>query len=92
MQKLNVFVCSAESRTSWILPFTAGGFLHIGMVTVLPELLKESDPKESLKQLGALLIGIIVMGLLTILCDWEAKVLRKTRDILIEYLKKKKKT
>ncbi|XP_015432885.1 PREDICTED: zinc transporter ZIP13 homolog [Dufourea novaeangliae] len=56
-------------KTSWILPFTAGGFLHIGMVTILPELLKESNPKESLKQLAALLLGIVLMAVLTILCD-----------------------
>ncbi|KAL2738210.1 zinc transporter ZIP13 [Vespula maculifrons] len=57
------------ARTSWILPFTAGGFLHIGLVTILPELLKESSPKESLKQLAALLFGITLMAILTILCD-----------------------
>ncbi|XP_011505595.1 PREDICTED: zinc transporter ZIP13 isoform X2 [Ceratosolen solmsi marchali] len=60
---------AVESKTSWILPFTAGGFLHIGMVTVLPELLKETNPWESLKQIGALLAGIIVMAFLTIMCD-----------------------
>ncbi|XP_051170989.1 zinc transporter ZIP13 homolog [Leptopilina boulardi] len=60
---------SVESRTSWILPFTAGGFLHIGLVSVLPELLKETNPKESLKQLGALLAGITIMAFLTIICD-----------------------
>ncbi|XP_033218583.1 zinc transporter ZIP13 homolog isoform X2 [Belonocnema kinseyi] len=58
-----------ESRTSWILPFTAGGFLHIGMVSVLPELLKETNPKESLKQLGALLAGITIMAFLTVFFD-----------------------
>ncbi|KAG8036357.1 hypothetical protein G9C98_003679 [Cotesia typhae] len=58
-----------ESRTSWILPFTAGGFLHIGLVTILPELLKESNPIESCKQLGALLSGISIMAILTIICD-----------------------
>ncbi|CAL7946322.1 unnamed protein product [Xylocopa violacea] len=57
------------AKTSWILPFTAGGFLHIGLVTILPELLKESSPKESLKQILALVFGIILMALLTILCD-----------------------
>ncbi|KAI4486942.1 hypothetical protein M0802_012199 [Mischocyttarus mexicanus] len=58
-----------EARTSWILPFTAGGFLHIGLVTILPELLKESSPKESLKQLATLLFGTTLMAMLTILCD-----------------------
>ncbi|XP_012287643.1 zinc transporter ZIP13 [Orussus abietinus] len=58
-----------ESKTSWILPFTAGGFLHIGMVTVLPELLQESNPRESLKQFAALLGGIVSMAVLTCICD-----------------------
>ncbi|KAF5276301.1 hypothetical protein FQA39_LY06650 [Lamprigera yunnana] len=53
---------SLEARTSWILPFTSGTFLHIALVTVLPDLLKEEDPKESLKQLLALLLGISIMG------------------------------
>ncbi|XP_026669803.1 zinc transporter ZIP13 isoform X2 [Ceratina calcarata] len=57
------------AKTSWILPFTAGGFLHIGMVTILPELLKESSPRESLKQTLALLFGIVLMAVLTIFCD-----------------------
>ncbi|KAF5298031.1 hypothetical protein FQR65_LT09842 [Abscondita terminalis] len=53
---------SLEARTSWILPFTSGTFLHIALVTVLPDLLKEEDPKESFKQLLALLLGVTIMG------------------------------
>ncbi|XP_072752329.1 zinc transporter ZIP13 homolog [Anoplolepis gracilipes] len=53
-----------EKRTSWILPLTAGGFIHIGLVTILPDLLKETNTKESLKQFGALLFGVIVMAAL----------------------------
>jgi len=53
-----------EERTSWILPLTAGGFIHIGMVTILPDLLKETNTKESLKQLGFLLFGIVIMAAL----------------------------
>ncbi|XP_018571155.1 zinc transporter ZIP13 homolog [Anoplophora glabripennis] len=56
---------SMEARTSWILPFTAGTFLHIALVTVLPDLLKEEDPKESLKQLFALIFGITLMACVT---------------------------
>ncbi|XP_072387448.1 zinc transporter ZIP13 homolog [Diabrotica undecimpunctata] len=54
-----------EARSSWILPFTAGTFLHIALVTVLPDLLKEEDPKESFKQLLALILGITVMAFVT---------------------------
>ncbi|RZC38724.1 zinc transporter ZIP13 -like, partial [Asbolus verrucosus] len=56
---------SIEARTSWILPFTAGTFLHIALVTVLPDLLKEEDPKESFKQILALIGGILVMAIVT---------------------------
>lgn len=58
-----------EARTSWIMPFTAGGFLHIALVTVLPDLLTEEDPIESLKQLTALILGISVMGALTVFVE-----------------------
>lgn len=33
----------AENATAWILPFTAGGFLYIALVNVVPELLQESS-------------------------------------------------
>lgn len=55
-----------EAKTSWIMPFTAGGFLHIALVTVLPDLLQEEDKMESLKQLCALILGIGVMAVLTV--------------------------
>ncbi|XP_013165757.1 PREDICTED: zinc transporter ZIP13 homolog [Papilio xuthus] len=54
-----------EAKTSWIAPFTAGGFLHIALVTVLPDLLREDDKKESAKHLAALLAGIAVMAFMT---------------------------
>lgn len=50
-----------EAKTSWIMPFTAGGFLHISLVTVLPELLLEENPRESIKQFTLILAGITVM-------------------------------
>ncbi|KAL9693013.1 hypothetical protein quinque_012298 [Culex quinquefasciatus] len=55
-----------EARTSWIMPFTAGGFLHIALVTVLPDLLQEEDPRESIKQFLALMAGIGVMAFMTV--------------------------
>ncbi|XP_011153465.1 zinc transporter ZIP13 [Harpegnathos saltator] len=58
------FSSGLEEKTNWILPLTAGGFIHIGLVTILPDLLRETNPMESLKQLCALLFGVAVMAAL----------------------------
>jgi len=60
-------VQSLEARTSWILPFSAGGFLNIALVSVLPELMSETDPKEAMKQLGCIFLGIFIMAILSFL-------------------------
>ncbi|XP_026745880.1 zinc transporter ZIP13 homolog [Trichoplusia ni] len=59
---------SIEAKTSWIVPFTAGGFLHIALVTVLPELLRERERRQSAKHLAALLAGVALMAALTHYC------------------------
>lgn len=57
-------------RTTWILPFTAGGFLNIALVSVLPDLLKENTSRrESFKQLLCLFAGVAVMGVVTVFCE-----------------------
>lgn len=66
---LNADDCHALSdKTAWILPFTSGGFINIALVNVLPDLLKEDDPRESIKQLGSLLGGVGVIALVTLIC------------------------
>ena len=50
-------------KTAWILPFSAGSFLYISLGSILPNLLKEDDPAESLKQMLCITIGIILMAL-----------------------------
>ncbi|GAB6023445.1 hypothetical protein CHUAL_008225 [Chamberlinius hualienensis] len=58
-----------SERTVWILPFTAGGFLNIALVNVLPDILQERSAKESIKQVACIVAGIGVMGLVTLLCE-----------------------
>jgi solute carrier family 39 (zinc transporter), member 13 len=55
-----------EEKTSWVIPFTAGGFLHIALVTVLPELIAERDKWESAKQIASLVGGVALIALLTL--------------------------
>lgn len=53
----------------WVLPFTAGGFIYIATVSVLPELLEESTKLvQSLKEITALLAGV---GLMVIIANFE---------------------
>lgn len=58
---------TSENSSPWILPFTAGGFIYIATVSVIPELL-ESNTKlgQSLKEIFALLLGVGMMVLITI--------------------------
>ncbi|XP_043533883.1 zinc transporter Slc39a7 isoform X2 [Chiloscyllium plagiosum] len=53
-----------EAATAWILPFTAGGFVYIATVSVIPELLDDSKPLQSLLEIVALLVGVLMMVLI----------------------------
>lgn len=51
--------------TSLILPFTAGGFIYIATVSVIPELLEGSNKlSQSIKEILALLAGVYMMVLI----------------------------
>lgn len=47
--------------SSWILPFTAGGFIYIATVSIIPELLQGSTLKQSVGEILALLTGLMMM-------------------------------
>lgn len=53
-----------EVATTWILPFTAGGFIYIATVSVIPELLEDTKFWQSVKEIIALLIGVYMMVLI----------------------------
>ncbi|XP_039582130.1 zinc transporter SLC39A7-like [Passer montanus] len=55
---------SGTGAVSGILPFTAGGFIYLGTVSVLPEILRDSGPGQALLQLLALLAGVAMMLLI----------------------------
>ncbi|MFH4977670.1 hypothetical protein AB6A40_004379 [Gnathostoma spinigerum] len=54
------------AASSWVLPFTAGGFIYIATVSVIPELLVKSSPWQSIKEILALLCGIFLMYLIAL--------------------------
>ncbi|XP_051820393.1 zinc transporter ZIP13 [Antechinus flavipes] len=59
----------AGETIAWILPFTSGGFLYIALVNVLPDLLKEENPWNSLQQVLLLFTGIVMMVLFSLLAE-----------------------
>ena len=44
-----------------ILPFTAGGFIYIAAVTIIPELKESKGFMQTIKELIAILVGIVLM-------------------------------
>lgn len=58
-----------EAATAWILPFTAGGFVYIATVTVLPELLSgRASLGQSVMEVAAMLFGV---GMMVIIAEYE---------------------
>ncbi|WKY15784.1 hypothetical protein Q1695_000904 [Nippostrongylus brasiliensis] len=55
-----------SAASSWILPFTAGGFIYIATVSVIPELLEQSSTGQSLREMIAMAAGIFMMYLIAI--------------------------
>ncbi|MCI4393069.1 hypothetical protein PGIGA_G00153210 [Pangasianodon gigas] len=59
----------AENATAWILPFSSGGFLYIALVSVVPDLLEETNFRHSLLQILLIFCGVGVMALLSVIAD-----------------------
>lgn len=58
-----------EHLSLYGLSFTAGMFIYIASADVVPELHKDTRPKESLKQLLLILIGIALIGAVAIFLE-----------------------
>jgi solute carrier family 39 (zinc transporter), member 7 len=57
---------ATEGSSSPVLAFTAGGFIYIATVSVIPELLSDVKIGQSIKEILALLIGIGVMVIIAV--------------------------
>lgn len=54
---------------SFLIPFTAGGFIYIATADLIPELHKETVPKKSLIQLASILLGLAIMVVLKVVME-----------------------
>ena len=55
-----------ENALMYVLPFTAGGFLNIALVSLDPDLMQEKQPLSAIYQLLSVIAGILAMSLLTL--------------------------
>ncbi len=62
-----IFESEVKNFGSFIIPFSAGGFIYIACSDLIPELHKELNPKKSLMQLIYFSMGISVMFLLLLM-------------------------
>lgn len=59
---------ATEAAASLTLPFTAGGFIYIATVSVIPELLEGSSLKQTVMEVVAMLLGV---GMMVIIAQYE---------------------
>lgn len=60
---------NTDNIESWVIPFTAGGFIYIATGDLIPELKKETGLGKSLWQLASIIFGVLLMFLLRILFE-----------------------
>ncbi|KAE9550501.1 hypothetical protein FO519_006289 [Halicephalobus sp. NKZ332] len=63
---VDAYALAEAAQSSWVLPFTAGGFIYIATVSVLPELLEKSSFILSLFEVLALAAGVFAMYLVAL--------------------------
>jgi len=54
---------SIDRFTTYLLPFTAGGFIYIAASDLMPEIRKETNLKKSLVSFAVFIVGILLMFL-----------------------------
>lgn len=68
---LSLYVKSVQTlnaKTVWILPFSAGGFLYIALVNLLPEILdRKTNFHNSLRQTACVILGIAFMAAVAVI-------------------------
>ena len=52
---------NVEKYTSWIIPFTCGGFINISLVTVLPDIMESQNVTDCLRTLSCIILGVFIM-------------------------------
>jgi zinc transporter 7 len=56
-------ILEATAMTTWITPFAAGGFIYVGLVTVLPTLLEvDTSIWHTLGEISAMISGVMLMA------------------------------
>jgi zinc and cadmium transporter len=64
---LTLALGNPDTIINWLLPFSAGAFIYIASTDLIPELHKEPEPRKSLLQVIALLMGLAVMAALLVI-------------------------
>jgi len=64
---LGLLANNIADSSAWVLPFTAGGFVYVAAVTVVPSLLEQpSSVWQTTKEMVALCTGVGIMALIGI--------------------------
>jgi len=63
---VDAYAYAEAAEQTWVLPFTAGGFIYIATVSVIPELLQRSTLWQSIAEVMAMVTGVGLMYLIAL--------------------------
>jgi zinc transporter ZupT len=66
LQSVNAQELNESAQSSWVQPFTAGGFIYIAAVSILPELLEKSSFWLTVAEVFAMCVGVLFMHVITL--------------------------
>ena len=58
---LGYFFIGVRDQAVYLLPIAAGGFLHIAISDLIPEIFKEKDPLKRITNMLIIVAGIVVL-------------------------------
>lgn len=66
LMSVNAQELNDNAQSSWVQPFTAGGFIYIAAVSILPELLEKSSFLLTIAEVIAMCTGVLFMHVITL--------------------------
>lgn len=64
---ITILLATSTNIVGYLIPFAAGNFLYLSLSDLFPEIQKETETKQSVKQLAFIALGVLIMATMLLL-------------------------